>query len=227
MDIKAALSQLDKNNDDHWTTNGLPRLDVLKDLTGDKSVTRKMVTDADPSFTRETMPGTAGTPEAEVAVEVDSPPDQDADISEEPAETSSGKYVLEMDTQEVFSSEQNMLAFQSEAATVCTELQREKAALEVKITRLSKATAMVTTQLQRLNNARPNSDTQVIRDYLAQQAKVREERAERVRKFIEQGVDQGMLSLAISGKSKIDAALNQRKAAPGSTRPAPRIPVRR
>jgi hypothetical protein len=40
MDIIAALAMLDVNNDEHWTTEGLPRLDVLKELTGSQ-VTRE------------------------------------------------------------------------------------------------------------------------------------------------------------------------------------------
>lgn len=39
MNLKEALSKLDSDNDDHWTQEGLPRLDVLKTMTG-QSVTR-------------------------------------------------------------------------------------------------------------------------------------------------------------------------------------------
>lgn len=52
-DIKAAivkaLGQLDPKNDDHWTSDGLPRLDALK-VSG---VKRGDVTDAAPNFTRD------------------------------------------------------------------------------------------------------------------------------------------------------------------------------
>jgi hypothetical protein len=52
MDIKEALEQLDPLNDDHWTSNGDPRLEAVSSLLGVK-VTRQNVTDAAPKFTRE------------------------------------------------------------------------------------------------------------------------------------------------------------------------------
>ena len=51
MTLAAALAALDVANDDHWTQEGLPRLDVLKELTG-KSVARS---DLSPAFTRESQ----------------------------------------------------------------------------------------------------------------------------------------------------------------------------
>lgn len=51
-----ALQQLDPNNDEHWTQEGLPRLDVLKQLTGIQELTRQAVTNAAPEFNRETAP---------------------------------------------------------------------------------------------------------------------------------------------------------------------------
>lgn len=49
--IIEALSKLDSGNDDHWTSEGLPRLDVMKDLVG-AAVTRAEVTSAVKGFTR-------------------------------------------------------------------------------------------------------------------------------------------------------------------------------
>jgi len=50
--IKASLSKLDTANDDHWTDAGLPRVERLRDLTGDQGITRRMVEDAAPGFNR-------------------------------------------------------------------------------------------------------------------------------------------------------------------------------
>lgn len=52
IDIKAALLKLDVSNDNHWTAEGLPRLDTVKMLVGDQSVTREQATQAIPGFTR-------------------------------------------------------------------------------------------------------------------------------------------------------------------------------
>lgn len=46
-----ALADLDPENDDHWTDEGLPRLDVLSDFVG-QPVTRVQVKEATKNFTR-------------------------------------------------------------------------------------------------------------------------------------------------------------------------------
>lgn len=47
-----ALALLDPARDEHWTTDGLPRVDVLSELLGGEKVTRQLVTEAAPEFTR-------------------------------------------------------------------------------------------------------------------------------------------------------------------------------
>lgn len=49
--IRAALSKLTPVNDDHWTAEGLPRLDVMKELLG-VAVSRSDITAAAKEFTR-------------------------------------------------------------------------------------------------------------------------------------------------------------------------------
>lgn len=50
--IQAALKQLDPNNPNHWTQEGLPRLETIRILLGDPSVAREQVTSAAPTFSR-------------------------------------------------------------------------------------------------------------------------------------------------------------------------------
>lgn len=50
--ILNALLQLDVGNDDHWTSDGLPRMDVIEGIVGDKAITRQQVTAARPGFSR-------------------------------------------------------------------------------------------------------------------------------------------------------------------------------
>lgn len=50
--ITDALSKLDPANDNHWTQDGLPRLDTIKILAGDPGLTREAVTAAAPDFNR-------------------------------------------------------------------------------------------------------------------------------------------------------------------------------
>lgn len=51
--IREALVLLDVSNTDHWTGDGLPRIDALLTLTGIKYIKRAEITDASPGFTRE------------------------------------------------------------------------------------------------------------------------------------------------------------------------------
>lgn len=52
MDIKTALTQLDHSDDSQWTNEGLPQIAVVKKLTGDNKVTRKLITEAAADFRR-------------------------------------------------------------------------------------------------------------------------------------------------------------------------------
>lgn len=51
--IREALLGLDPQNDEHWTADGAPRLDVLANALGDQKVTRADVLAAAPGFSRE------------------------------------------------------------------------------------------------------------------------------------------------------------------------------
>lgn len=78
--ILNALAKLDPNNDNHWTDDGLPRMDTVKMLTGNPGLTRDAVTVAAPGFDREQARAAApvaadsGTPGAWVAVAPPAPP---------------------------------------------------------------------------------------------------------------------------------------------------------
>jgi len=52
MNILEALSALDTDNDDDWTKDGLPKTDAVSEVVGEK-VTREMITEVAPLFTRE------------------------------------------------------------------------------------------------------------------------------------------------------------------------------
>lgn len=50
--VREALGNLDPANEEHWTQDGLPRLDAVEALLGGNA-SRKLITDAAPDFTRE------------------------------------------------------------------------------------------------------------------------------------------------------------------------------
>lgn len=63
--IRAALDQLDKANDTHWTDDGLPREGIVRKLAGDTTLSRKDISEAYPGFQR--TPAQADAPNADKA----------------------------------------------------------------------------------------------------------------------------------------------------------------
>lgn len=57
--VQDALKQLDPSNNEHWTADGLARIDTVKALTGDTSLNREALEKAAPGFTRETAQSAA------------------------------------------------------------------------------------------------------------------------------------------------------------------------
>lgn len=51
--IKEALKKLDTTNDNHWTVDGLPRIDTVKMLAADQSITREVLDAEVPGFNRD------------------------------------------------------------------------------------------------------------------------------------------------------------------------------
>jgi len=54
MDLKETLQLLEQDNPNHWTSDGLPVVAVVAELFG-QPITRKDITEADPTFTRESL----------------------------------------------------------------------------------------------------------------------------------------------------------------------------
>jgi len=95
-EILEAVRALDPHNDEHWTADGMPRLDAVENLLGD-NVTRKAVTNAAPDFTR------AVASELADALEDSEPAADDYDTEE--AVPSSPEPVQEIDTASATGSE--------------------------------------------------------------------------------------------------------------------------
>lgn len=51
--IKEALAKLDPANENHWTSDGLPRIEAVRLLAADQSITRDMITAESPGFKRD------------------------------------------------------------------------------------------------------------------------------------------------------------------------------
>lgn len=86
MDIREALAKLDTMENEHWTADGAPKIDAVKDLLN-RNVTRQEITDAAPKFSREN-PIIEDEPEQapEVTESTEEPAEQDRSILEQLAE---------------------------------------------------------------------------------------------------------------------------------------------
>lgn len=88
MDIKEALTQLDPENNDHWTADGAPRVDVVAELVGNPGLKRADITNAAPDFHRSKAGQPTEPEETKEAAESEQPAEGEA---QETAETKEGE----------------------------------------------------------------------------------------------------------------------------------------
>ena len=85
MDLVEALTALDSEKDDHWTAQGLPRIEVLRDMTGLDDLTRSMVDQLAPDYARTHRWDLSEGDDTD-----DSPPVQDDDPGDQSPQTPAG-----------------------------------------------------------------------------------------------------------------------------------------
>lgn len=88
--IKDALAKLDPQNDNHWTSDGLPRIDTIRMFASDPSISRELITAEAPDFSRSNpvIPGM----EAVAAVVTDSSDTADNVVSGEGSILTAAEY---------------------------------------------------------------------------------------------------------------------------------------
>lgn len=85
QNIIDALKKLDVSNDNHWTVDGQPRLDTVKMLASDPSVTRDTLNAVAPDFNRETA---ANWEPKQTEGQVQTPSDNQQGTENQPQENS-------------------------------------------------------------------------------------------------------------------------------------------
>lgn len=160
MDLKEAIASLDARNDDHWTEQGLPRMEVIRELTG-THYSRKEITEAAPMVTRERLLNGENTavgddPVAEDAEVKLTKPEATPEPSNDRSKELQAK--LEKAEQDLYKAQQAADAANNEVARL--EAYRDK---------------LVTDLDNLLPKANPMLD---IMAYLESQKKMREERAQ-------------------------------------------------
>lgn len=190
MDIRAALEQLDPENDEQWTGDGLPKVDAVAALVGDENVKRADIKAADENFDREAARvlkvARATDPEApeEVVAEPEAP------------QTFAQKVWAEMERQQ---------AELTEIDQAMSKLRDRKRELEHSISYLSG-------KYEQVREDRPEDS---VRQYIDSQKKLREDRAARIKAINESNLPDILKSV---GPSALDAAMKKRKASPSSER---------
>lgn len=195
--IKDALRFLDPEDDGNWTQDGLPRMDVMEQLLDNKDLNRQDVTDADPGFDREK----ARAMREEL---------KDGLFEERKEETA---------------QETAQVAEQKEAAETMVSLDEEIAQLTKEIEAVDREIRTRQKRRDQLEQAKAKthnakSDTVARQEFIASQARLRGERAQRSR-LIMQVVGKD----AIDPRCKLDRAM-ARKTARGAKRPPVRMPHR-
>lgn len=227
--IIAALKALDTTNDAHWTTDGLPRLETVKYLAKDQSLTRDDVTNAAPGFTR------TNTELQDLVAEGG---DEQSSPVEEPAETVTGAEGQGAPGEEDFPADEaaeaqpgevesafigddadavaGLQADLEEAEAVLADLMAQKDALLKEIDKVGTEADRIR---DAITTARGTSDnTDVILQALESRKRQAEERGQVQQAIAAAGVDVQALVKATS-KAPIDQAM-ARKTGFGGKRPA-------
>lgn len=229
MTIIQALKQLDVGNDAHWTASGAPLMSVMEELTGNSDLTRAMVTEAAPLFSRdspelpEETPGDTEQPKGDMSGETqtETPPEVTEDPPEKPPETPLEQPTSENDEDEDDEGDED----ESPEDRRARLLEEHKAAQE----KVHEIRGALVEGKKMLEKAMAESDRiaemlyeepshganqQAITDYIKSQAKQRAARLNRRQKVLEAlGPDE-----ASGSASQLDQAMS-RKTKRGTHRP--------
>jgi hypothetical protein len=256
MNLSEAIARLDNTNDEHWTADGLPRIDAIHTLTGDETITRKQVTDAVPGYTRMIASQRASVPQPDATPSATDPSTPASNAPPAPTGAAAPPIKKPLEPPQV-ENENDSLQVDAPPLEIVDVLampigdvlaspgltDRGLEAINVKVAERLKAKAGIEEELKQLYaksqiltrskvlhdrtlKAQGKKRTHV-QDYLEAQRKSREERAARAQRFIDAGTTAADVAERMRGGSKIDAAMRQRKPTPGSQRPALRVPVGR
>ncbi len=197
VNILTALRQLDVNNDNHWTADGAPRLETVRMLAKDATVSREALTLAAPGFSRaKGLPATPAGPSVQAAPPAPAPAtDEVPETVPEDAEAVLSEHASAPSRSALSAKEQAML-----------KLARARTEHDAAASRLAEANAEMDTILAAEEKAVSKNDfSTTVRSYLDRQAELRERRAAQMDAL--RGVD---LRSLVPTKSKIDQAFARR-----------------
>lgn len=213
--ILSALLQLDTNNDDHWTSDGLPRMDAVEAIVGNKGITRQQVTAAKPGFSRAVAaqaPAPAQAPQVQGGEGNGDPADKSAPAPAQATgdgdtggDAAGEAQQQEMEGELVSESETRQALGQAKA-----ELQElAKARNEAVQAYEAKVQEVDALNDQLIAEEGVETPTEAIQGYLAKQRELLADRAQRMKAIKESGVNLADLQRGL--KSPLDVALKGRR----------------
>jgi len=188
--ILEALSKLDASNDNHWTQDGLPRLETVRFMAAHQGLTREQVSEVAPGFSRSTASMLEAQPVLTAPV----------------AEPTVVAPRQELTPEETVASE---VASQRRALTSVEEFLRMKRA---ELLSIQHQLDLATKEKDRLLEAlepKAQSNQDAIRAYLDRQKEILEERRARKELLATSGID--LKLLAENLKAPIDAMRARRR----------------
>ncbi len=194
--ITEALGLIDPADDYQWTSEGLPRMEVIERMVGDRAITRKEVTDTDPEFCREVAAQRQSGPVTQNGAEA---PNNGPDPE-----------VQEQDPEEVV---------RDALLAVSTEIE----ALTVERAEIDKAIDQQKLQQQKLQHL-SQSQHSATADMKARIAFVHSQNDQRAKRFEKGRKIMAVIGKhGLNPLSRLDQAM-RRKTARGTRRPPPRTP---
>ena len=203
--ITDVLGKLDPANDNHWTADGLPRIETVRMLAADQTITREDITMEAPAFTRKALeamaltPPAAPVPPAAVAPPVAPVPQTQA------AETAK-------DNETVVQDEQAPIDYDAQIAMAQDELHQALIARDL----AQEVVNDKQNDLDELISAKhaydpSDSNATVIQSYLKSQGEALTERGRRATVLRESGVTLADIKNLIPQASPLDRAIASKK----------------
>ena len=223
-----ALTLLDPADDEHWTHGGQVRVDKVSEILqerGFEPVNRQNIIDAAPTFMRETAKSLIAGWKGEV-----DPTSITASCEPEKPETNGspklieGQKACDLPLETLMNSWELLEAATAELDERSQELLKKRKEIEEELKVVYLRSELCAKRLAVLKPAVNPQDT--IRKYQEGQRNANAERVRRRRSILD-GIGAKGFEEETRVGSRLDTAMSARKPAPGSTRPAMGMPVKR
>jgi hypothetical protein len=228
--VSAALGRLDPENDEHWTADGLPRVEVVSEWLG-AQVSRQEITNAAPKLTRQSMSDAVGPPTASGPADV-AKLFGEVDSKAEPTEPGAARKDIQSDLGEpigptmrkelrtVLTSPKHLETVLVELNDAALYLQEQKRAIDERLRVIYAQSELASRHLARWKQAHPEKEVPVFAAFARSEAEARAARAGRITEFVgKSGVRPEELAKQLQSASPLDAALAVRRSTPRPVQP--------